>query len=360
MLSKVKFTRSIAILCTLVLTVGLLAACGAPAAKDTATPPPASAAPGSQAPESTPLPPDKKVELSIAHIGALESPSNLAVEYFIKLVDERSEGTIKITNYPASQLGGDRDIMEGIVGGSIDMGVPGAGITALYLPEYYVFDTPYMFVSHEHLHKVIDGELGQEIADKFLETNGVRVLAQNWERGVRQTIFAKEVTDLDGYKGAKIRLPEVASYVKGFELLGTKPTIISFPETYSALQQGVVVGMECPLDWIYDNKFYEVCKYLVIDNHDYSVMTLLINEKKFQTMSENQRKIMLEAAVEAGEYENQLLRDNEAVYLKNMEEAGVTISRPDLQKFIDAVEPMLPEFDSVWGEGMYERVKSYR
>jgi tripartite ATP-independent transporter DctP family solute receptor len=281
----------------------------------------------------------KAVELSIAHIGAIESPSNMAVEHFVELVKERSNGSLIITNFPASQLGGDRDIMEGIIGGSIDMGVPAAGMAALFLPEYYIFDTPYMFVSQEHLNKVVNGELGKQIADKFLEKNKVRVLAQNWERGVRQSIFTKKVQRFEDFAGVKIRLPEIDSYLKGFELLKTRPTIVSFPETYSALQQGVVEGMECPLDWIYDNKFYEICKNLVITNHVFSIMTLLINDAKFQQLTADQQIIITNAAGEAGVFQNNLIRQKEGEYLKNMEAAGVNVSRPDLTPFINAVQP---------------------
>ncbi len=334
--------RMIAVVCSVCMFAASLAGCG-------------SNAEDSKTLESE----EKSVELSIAHIGALESPSNLAVEHFIEIVEEKSGGSITITNYPASQLGGDRDILEGIVGGSVDMGIPAAGMTALYLPEYYIFDTPYMFDSEEHLMDVSEGELGEEIADKLLDTAGVRVLAQNWERGTRQCIFTNDVEDLEDFKGVKIRLPEIDSYLKGFELLGTKPTIISFNETYSSLQQGVVEGLECPLDWIYDNKFYEICKNLVMTNHVYSIMTMIINEEKYNTLSDNQKKILQEAAVEAGEYQNEILHEKEAEYLEKMKGEGVKVYEPDLAPFKEKAEPMFEEMEEVWGEGLYEKVLSY-
>ena len=280
----------IAVVCSVCMFAASLAGCG-------------SNAEDSKTSESE----EKSVELSIAHIGALESPSNLAVEHFIEIVEEKSGGSITITNYPASQLGGDRDILEGIVGGSVDMGIPAAGMTALYLPEYYIFDTPYMFDSEEHLMDVSEGELGEEIADKLLDTAGVRVLAQNWERGTRQCIFTNDVEDLEDFKGVKIRLPEIDSYLKGFELLGTKPTIISFNET----------------------------------------------------LSDNQKKILQEAAVEAGEYQNEILHEKEAEYLEKMKGEGVKVYEPDLAPFKEKAEPMFEEMEEVWGEGLYEKVLSY-
>ena len=105
------------------------------------------------------------------------------------------------------------------------MGIPAAGISALYLPEYYIFDAMYMFESEEHLKKGSGrGKLGQEIADKFLDKTGVRVLTQNWERGTRQSIFSKDVEDLPDFAGVKIRLPGNRFLFKGYELLGAKPT----------------------------------------------------------------------------------------------------------------------------------------
>lgn len=354
---KRSIQRIIAIVCATVMMTGLVAGCGkkeeAPAKSETKT------ETAGEAKEETAAVGDP-VELSIAHIGALESPSNLAVEYFIDLVAERSGGSITVVNYPASQLGADRDILEGIVGGTIDMGIPAAGISALYLPEYYIFDAMYMFSSEEHLRSVVDGELGAEIADKFLAETGVRVLAQNWERGTRQSIFAGDVKDLGDFAGVKIRLPEIDSYLNGYKALGANPTIVSFAETYSALQQGVVDGMECPLDWIYDNKFHEVCKNLVMTNHVYSVMTMLINENKFNTLSDEQKQIIMDAAVEAGEYQNQILADKEAEYLENMKAEGVTVHEPDLQPFLDAVQPGLPDLVNSWGEGLYDKVMSYQ
>ena len=351
-----KFFRITAVICMVALTCGLLTGCFGNSKSDADTAKKEDTAQASDKASSG----ENTVELSIAHIGALESPSNLAVEHFIELVEERSGGSIKITNYPASQLGADRDILEGSVGGTIDMGIPAAGVSTLYLPEYYIFDAMYMFESEEHLKKVAEGELGQEIADKFLDKTGVRVLTQNWERGTRQSIFSKDVEDLPDFAGVKIRLPEIDSYLKGYELLGAKPTIIAFNETYSSLQQGVVDGMECPLDWIYDNKFYEVCKNLVMTNHVYSVMTVLINDQKFNTLSDEQKKILEEASVEAGNYQNDLLHEKEEEYLKMMKEEGVKVYEPDLKPFRDAVEPMLPDMVNEWGDGLYDKVMSYK
>lgn len=350
------------LLCMLTVSFMILSGCGKKEAENNVQETPAET--GESSEKEDPAPQTEAVgdpvELSIAHIGALESPSNLAVEKFAELVKERSGGAITVTNYPASQLGADREILEGIVGGTIDMGLPGAGITAIYLPEYNIFDTPYIFESEEHLMNAAQGELGQELADKFLEATGVRVITQNWKRGTRQSIFAKDVKDLEDFAGVKIRLPEVEAYLKAFELLGTKPTIVPFNETYSALQQGVVDGMECPLDWIYDNKFYEICKYLVMTNHDYSIMTVLMNENKWNSLSPEQQEIIQTAAVEAGEYENQLLADKESEYLEKMKEAGVTVYEPDLEPFLEKVRPVLPQITAAWGEGLYDKVQSYK
>ena len=342
--------KTIAVVCTLAMIFSSLAGCGNEKQKSDSTEKTETAASDSTKDESAGEESEDVVELSIAHIGALESPSNQAVEKLIQLVDERSKGSIRITNYPASQLGADREILEGIVGGTI----------AIYLPEYNIFDTPYMFESEEHLMNAAQGELGQEIADKFLEKTGVRVITQNWKRGTRQSIFSKDIKDLDDFAGVKIRLPEVEAYLKAFELLGAKPTIVPFNETYSALQQGVVDGMECPLDWIYDNKFYEVCKYLVMTNHDYSMMTILINNKKWSALNDEQKKIIQESAVEAGEYENQLLAEKEAEYLDKMKEAGVTVYEPALEPFMEKVRPVLPEVTAEWGEGLYDKVQTYK
>lgn len=352
--------KTIAVICMFVMVFSSLAGCGSDNQKKEKGKTEKESGEAKDIKESGEDKNAETLELSIAHIGALESPSNQAVEKFIQLVDERSDGTIKVTNYPASQLGADREILEGIVGGTIDMGLPGAGITAIYLPEYNVFDTPYMFESEEHLMNAAQGELGQEIADKFLEKTGVRVLTQNWKRGTRQCIFSKDVKDLEDFAGVKIRLPEVDAYLKAFELLGTKPTIVPFNETYSALQQGVVDGMECPLDWIYDNKFYEVCKNLVITNHDYSMMTILMNDKKWETLSDDQKKIVQDAAVEAGEYQNELLAEKEEEYLDKMKEAGVTVYEPELEPFLEKVRPVLPEVTAEWGEDLYEKAQSYK
>lgn len=298
------------------------------------------------------------VKLTIAHIGALESPSNLAVEEFIRLVDEASGGMIQITNYPASQLGGDRDILEQITDGSVDMGIPAAGIVANIMPEYAVFDCVYMFKDQEHLTKVANGEIGDELAAKLLEKTGVRVLTSNWQRGTRQCIFTKPVDSLADLEGVKMRIPEIDNYLTAFELLGVSGTIINFSETYTSLQQGVVEGMECPLDWIYDNNFYEVCKHLVISNHVYSVMTFVINDESFSKLSAEQQQILTDCAKQAGEYENQLLADKESEYLEKMKEAGVTVHEPDLTEWIAAVQPMFDQYVDSWGQDLFDRIQA--
>lgn len=351
--------KRIALVCVLVLAVGSLLGCGGSKKEEAPKEETKQEAVKEEAKEEAATA-GESVELSIAHIGALESPSNKAVEKFAELVNEKSGGSIAVKNYPASQLGADREILEAIVGGTIDMGIPGAGITAIYLPEYNIFDTPYIFESEEHLMNAAQGELGQEIADKFLDKTGVRVITQNWRRGTRQSLFTKDVSKLEDFEGVKIRLPEVDAYLKAFELLGTKPTIVPFNETYSALQQGVVEGMECPLDWIYDNKFYEISKYLVMTNHDYSVMTVLMNDNKWNSLSAEQQKAVTEAAIEAGEYENQLLAENETFYLEEMKKAGVTVYEPDLEPFFEKVRPALPEVTAEWGADLYDKIQTYK
>ena len=246
-------------------------------------------------------PSSQPVILKLGHIGALASPLHKATLKFAELVKQKTNGQVEIQVFPASQLGSELDIDQAVKAGTVDMAIPGAGDTANLLKEYNLFNTPYIFKNTAQLHQVSDGEIGKQFADKMLQTNGIRIIAQNWERGARNLIINKPVRIPADLKGLKIRVPQVPVYVEAFKAMGASPTPIAFPEAFGALQQGVVDGLECPIDFIYDNKFYEPVKYLILTGHILSVETLMINEKKFQSLTPDQQKDLVEAGKEAGD-----------------------------------------------------------
>ena len=295
------------------------------------------------------------VTLKLGHVSSSDPKDNWQAGSvkFAEIVDQKSNGTIKLQVFPSSQLGNDRDMIEGMRLGSVDFALV-AGVLSNFEPRMGLLEIPYIFRDAEHMRKVLNGPVGAELSAALLKS-GIRVLGW-WERGPRQLTANKEVKGLADIKGMKIRVPEIPVSVDSWREFGANPTPMAFGEVYTGLQQKVIDAQENPLAIISNAKLNEVQKYLMKTDHIYGYVALAMSEKNYQKLSPEQQKAVMEAAKEATTFENKLVWENEELLAKDLRAKGMQFVDVDRAAFIAAVKPVQVKYADKLGKDLYERI----
>lgn len=295
------------------------------------------------------------VVLKLGHVAAADPKDNWqagAVE-FARLVEQKSKGDVKVQVFPSSQLGNDRDMAEGMRLGSVDFSL-NAGVLSNFEPRLGLLEIPYIFRDPEHMRKVLNGPVGQQLADS-LQKAGIRILGW-WERGPRELTANKPIKTPADVKGMKIRVPEIPVSVDAWRAFGANPTPMTFGEVYSGLQQKVIDGQENPLAIINSAKLHEVQKYVNKTNHVYGYVALAMSDKTWQKLTPEQRNAITEAAKEATAFENKLVWENETQLAKELQGKGMQFVEVDLKAFIDAAKPVHEKYAQKLGKDLYESI----
>jgi tripartite ATP-independent transporter DctP family solute receptor len=302
---------------------------------------------------------EKQVILKLGHAVAPEHPYHLGAIRYSELIAQRTQNKVKIDVYPSTQLGNERDMVEGLQLGTIDLVVTSTGPLGGFVPRMFVVDLPFLFRDREHAYKVLDGPIGRELLDAF-SAKGMRGLAF-WENGFRQmTNSVRRIEKPEDLKGIKIRTMENKVHLSAFRAFGASPTPMAWSEVYTALQQKTIDAQENPIAIIYFQKIYEVQKYLALTGHFYSPTPLLMSLKAFNNLPKNIQKIMLDTAMECATYERNLLRDNEAKQLAEIKAKGMQVTLPNKKPFLDAAAPVYKEFESQFGKETIGRIIATR
>jgi len=241
-----------------------------------------------------------KVIIKLANAGP-DNPDNRSVKaiaIFKHNVEKRTNGAIEVRPYHARKLGDEREMMEGVRMGSIEMIFVSSGPIPGFFPPVMVFDIPYMFSSAPAAWEFFESDFGKKFKTEFLKKTGVRCLGIT-ENGYRHFTNNKRPIKVPAdMKGLKIRTMQNPAHMAMVKALGADPTPIPFGELYMALQQGVVDGMECPSVLIHDMKFYEVQNQMILDGHLYNPLFVMANDKWFTTkLTPEQQKIIAEEAL---------------------------------------------------------------
>ncbi len=278
---------------------------------------------------------EKPVSLKLGHAVAVEHPYHLGAVKFAELVAQRTKNRVKIDVYPSTQLGNERDMVEGLQLGTIDLVVTSTGPLGGFVPKIFVVDLPFLFRDREHAYKVLDGPIGKNLLDAFAAKE-IKGLAF-WENGFRQiTNNVRPIEKPDDLKGIKIRTMENKVHLASFKAFGASPTPMAWSEVYTALQQKTIDAQENPIAIIYFQKIAEVQKYLTLTGHFYSPTPLLISMKAFKALPKDFQKIFEESAIECATYERNLLRNNEDKQIAELKAKGMQITTPNKKPFLDA------------------------
>lgn len=288
------------------------------------------------------------IEIKLSHSSpAVDDRLEAACQEFKKVVEEKTNGKVKVTTYPANQLGGEREQLEGVQMGTIQMAALSSGPLPGIFPEIMVFDMPYLFSSEKVAYEVLDGPVGQEILDMLREKTGVRGLVWG-ENGFRHfTNSIRPIEKPSDVKGLKIRTMENPAHMAIVRALGGDPTPMSFGEVYTALSQKTIDGQENPISLIVSMRFYEAQDYLTLDGHVYNPYILLINDEFYNSLDDEIKKAIDEAALVWRKTERELNQKQCEEGLKKLKDEGMQITELSLeqkQAFRDATKSVYEDF----------------
>ena len=279
------------------------------------------------------------VTLSWAHSSSTSDRLALATEKMAKEINQASNGRITIEHYPASQMGAERETLEGITLGTVDCAVISCGVVANFSPSVYVTSLPYQIEDYETGWKVYDGDFGKTLGAKTEEEAGWKFLG--WcDNSMRMFSNSKhEVKSPADMKGLKIRTMENDIHMQIVNDLGASATPIAFSELYTALQQGTVDGQENGIALTYSMGFNEVVKYMTMYPHIYDPYLVVMSKQTWDSLPDDLKPIVEEYGAKYCQYEREFNQQNEKDYLKEMEDKGLQVYTPtddEKKQFVDA------------------------
>jgi C4-dicarboxylate-binding protein DctP len=276
-----------------------------------------------------------KTVIKLANAGP-DAPDNRtvkAVKVFQYLVEKGTKGEVEVQAFHARKLGDEREALEGIRMGTIQMGTLSSGPVPGFLPAVMLYDIPFLFSSAPAAWEFFENPTAQEFNDAFLKATGVKILATT-ENGYRHfTDTARPIRTPEDMKGLKIRTMQNPAHMAMVKALGADPTPLPFGELYMALQQNVVDGMECPIVLIHDMKFYEVQKHMVLDGHLYNPLFIFINDQFFNgKLTPEQQAVVLDAARVLARVHNGFSQEANLNGISALKEKGMEIYKPTLEE----------------------------
>jgi C4-dicarboxylate-binding protein DctP len=259
---------------------------------------------------------EEPIVIKFSHVVAPDTPKGKAAEKFKALAEERTHGRVRVEIYPNSQLYKDKEELEALQLGAVQMLAPSVSkFGPLGVKEFEAFDLPYIFPSIEALRRVSDGPIGHELFAK-LEPKGILGLAY-WDNGFSIITSNKPLRKLEDFKGMKMRIQSSKVLEATYRHLGALPQVMAFSEVYQALQTGVVDGVENTPSNSYTQKFYEVQKYLTVSYHTYIGYAVVVNKKFWEGLPPDIRAALESAMKDATAYCNEIAeKENEDALAK--------------------------------------------
>ena len=281
-----------------------------------------------------------QIVIKFSHVVAQDTPKGKASEFFAKKAEELTHGKVKVEVYANSSLYKDKEEMEALQLGSVQMLAPSlAKFGPLGVKEFEVFDLPFIFDNADELHKVTTGPVGAKLFKK-LEARGITGLAY-WDNGFKDFSANRPLHAVADYKGLKYRIQSSKVLEEQMRALGGIPQVIAFGETYQALQTGVVDGTENPPSNFYTQKMHEVQKHLSLTNHGYLGYAVIVNKKFWDGLPADVREELSDAMRQATAYANQIAQDENDKALEAVKKSGKTVIYTPTKEERDALKKAL-------------------
>jgi tripartite ATP-independent transporter DctP family solute receptor len=300
------------------------------------------------------------INLKLGHALDINHPVHKAMEFWADTLKKATDGRIVVKIYPSGQLGGEKELVEQLQMGTLDLTkVSSAGLEA-FVPEMKVLGMPYLFKNKNHKWKVLNSAFGKELLDAGSDRGLVGI--GFYEAGER-SFYTKDkpIKTPADLKNLKIRVIKSPMAINLLQILGASPTPISWGELYTALQQGTVDGAENNPPSFVSARHYEVCKYYSLDKHTSPMDVVMAGKKVWGKLSEEDKAIMLETFDISVEYQKQLWAEVVKENFALLDSVGVEVITPDQAPFIEAVQPMYKEYakDKVIGP-LIEKIKAIK
>lgn len=278
-------------------------------------------------------------------------PTVLGDKKFAELVEERTDGRIKIEVYPSAQLGDEKSVLEQVQLGAIEFTRINSSPLAEFNDQFTPLGLPYVFESEDHLWNFLNGDMGTKLLDG-LEQSKMKGLAY-YDSGSRSFYSTKPLENVEDLKGQKIRVQQSKINIDFMAALEASATPMPYGEVFSALQTGIIDGAENNLPSLDSSNHYQEAKNLILDHHQRIPEVLLISKVAWDKLSEEDQKIIKQAALDSVETQRAEWDKYEERSEKKLKDAGVTFTEvKDLKPWTNAVKPMVDEYTKEYKEVM--------
>ena len=285
---------------------------------------------------------EEPIIIKFSHVVAVETPKGKAAETFRDLAAQYTNNRVKVELYPNSQLYKDKEEMEALQLGVVQMLAPSlAKFGPLGVKEFEVFDLPFLFDNYESLHKVTQGPVGQSLLNK-LDAKGILGLAY-WDNGFKQMSANKPLQNPADFQGLKMRIQSSKVLDAQMRTLGANPQTMAFSEVYQALQTGVVDGTENPPSNFYTQKMHEVQKHMTLSDHGYLGYAVIVNKKFWDGLPADIRKQLEKAMAEATLFANQIAKQENDAAVEAVRASGKT-----------QIFTLTPEQRTLWKKALFK------
>jgi tripartite ATP-independent transporter DctP family solute receptor len=298
--------------------------------------------------------------LKIGYATTQASHYGVGSTVFCDEVEKGTQGRYKCQQFPSSALGGEREMIEAVQLGTLDLVNTSTGPVGNFVPEVKIVDIPFLFRDYDHARKVMDGPIGQDILTKF-PSKGLVALAWT-ENGFRHMTNSKHaIVKPEDASGLKMRTMENKVHMDGYRAFGIQPTPMAFPEVFGALQQGTVDGQENPIPVILASKFSQVQKHLSLTGHVYSPALLITSPRLMDKLSAADKKVFYAAAKSAATAQRKKVNEDENNGIAQLEKDGMTVVRKvDGQAFRNALRDVYVSYSKEFGADNIRKIQNVK
>lgn len=302
------------------------------------------------------LPATAQNTLKMAYALSTSSHYGAGADALAKSIEASSQGKYKVQQFANSALGGEREVIEGLQIGTVDLAIVSTGATLNFVPKTGVFDIPFLLRDLPHARAVLDSKIGQDMLAKF-PSRGIIALAWG-EQGFRHlTNNIRPVKTPADAKGLKIRTTENPIHITAFRQIGILPTPMAWPEVATALQQGTIDGQENPLSVITSAKLSQMQKYLSLTGHVYGPALVLMSANVYNGLSAADKANFDKAGKEAAVAMRAYVDNIEKTGVEQLKKEGMQVNEVDRAAFAAAVEPAYPEYYKKFDKKLIEAIR---
>lgn len=324
----------------------------------------APASQGEEGADAESIPANSEYVIKIGHVVDEENAMHKGIVMFAEYLERESGGRIRCEIFPNALLGGDRELVEGVELGTLQMAGPATTVFVGDVPEFGVLDMPFLFSSPEAGFQALDNELGEYLDQLLLEKTGIVNLGYGFNGARAVSNSVRPILEPSDLNGIKIRVMESPIYIDTFKALGANPTPMSFGEVFTALQQGTVDGQDNAAPLTYSSRFHEVQKYFTNTGHTLSFLPMIMNGDFYNSLPDDLKEMVHTAAklYLVDEQRRMEMEEKDVAIQAMIDDTGIQvdeITAESYQKFVDAVESVYDKNASTIPSTLVEMARLY-